>query len=395
MRNLLISYERDMPTVSITCSMFSKVSGQYGFNVLCKQLLQISQLDIDNADVLLMIRPEDVLSYKIASCARNARCLVITFCDDDLLNLPFGMPTIPWRRRGLLNTLRCSDGIMSSSRYILEKYQKLIAGTRMIEINTIVTQKEIFEAKELMYKDLSKPIKIVYAASPAHVGLFNNYIMPIMSKLVNEYGKNISFTFISVRPDLSAYESETNIEYVAGMGLEEYREFMRERNFDIGLAPLNSDDFSKCKYFNKFLEYSLKGVVGVYANKEPYTYVVKDKENGFLANDLPTDWYAAIKTAIDAVELRRRCLEKAICDIEENFSQNDIMKRFCETLPELNCLTVSRKKCQRWGRSTYRISRLFDYVYLSVYQLKTTGIRGFFEKVKVHLREKKAYSKRL
>ena len=67
---------------------------------------------------------------------------------------------------------------------------------------------------------------------------------------MREFGDKISFTFVGVRPNMDDIECE----YVSGMPLMEYRKFMREQNFDIGLAPLYENDFSKCKYFNKFIE---------------------------------------------------------------------------------------------------------------------------------------------
>ena len=248
MSKLLFVYERDMPTISITREMFAGLKDYPEIESDFKYLTDVTTQDIDNHDIIIFMRPEDVYSCAIARRARQAGHLVVTFCDDDLLNLPKSIPSIPWRKKGLRSTLSFSDVIWSSSKYLSDKYKDLTSGKRVVVGDTIVQPEELSEYKD---KPEVNEVRIVYAAGLSHASLFEKYIGPIIPKLKEDFGDSISFTFVSVHPQVDGVRCE----YVSGMPLLEYRRYMKEQQFDIGVAPLPNDDFSKCKYFNKFLEY--------------------------------------------------------------------------------------------------------------------------------------------
>ena len=386
MSKLLFIYERDMPTVSITRDVFLNLHNHDEINSTFMYLTDVKPSDIDAHDIIIFIRPNNNYAWKIAEKAREAGHVAVTFCDDDLLNLPSSSPRMPWRTQGLLKTLSRSDVIWSSSRYIIEKYRDLTDGKRTAIIDTIVRPEEI-NGVGAAENDI---VKIVYAAAPSHAALFEKYIAPIVPRLTNEY--DISFTFVSVHPKLTGIQCE----YVTGMPLMEYRKYMKESKFDIGLAPLHNDDFSKCKYFNKFLEYTCQGVVGVYSKTEPYTYVVKDKINGFLANDDPDDWYRAIKEAIENKNMRKSCVDNAIRYLKSSHSEQACIERVREGLPEILEASGSYDRCSGFGiqKILYYLVRPFDWIYLTVFYLKSTGIKAVINRTKTHFSEVKAYSRR-
>lgn len=393
MSRVLFLYERDMPTVSILREQFLNIPPEWGMTVGFQRITDLKTQEINQYDILLFVRPNDVLSWRIAQKAKEVGCFVITHCDDDLLDLPPKIPAIPWRKRGLKKTLEQSDAVLSSSKYISEKYKLFTREKRAATVDTVVTKEEIAQARELLEQKAEGPVKLVYAAAPDHVDLFDRYIRPVMPDLVERYGREISFTFVGVRPELSEFEEKTDITYVRSMPLAEYRRYMTEQNFDIGLAPLNEGNFSKCKYFNKFLEYSLQGAVGVYSNQEPYTYVVRHGENGFLADNGADTWLNALEEAIDDRQQRQQCLKNALNLLEQEFTEEQIFERLLEDLPELRCHKKNGSPCKEWGAGTliYRLSRPFDLMYLSWFQLRTSGVNGFVQKVKTHLLERNAY----
>ena len=396
MSRVLFLYERDMPTVSITRTQFINLSFKYNFNVGFQYITEITPKNIDETDILVLIRPNDVLSWRIAKKACAAGCTVAVLCDDDLLNLPADTATVPWRKAGLKRTLQNAHAVISSSQYIREKYICLTIDKRKVRIDTVVTPEEVQRARELLKRPKKDSVKIVYAGAPSHVALFDRYIRPVIPELIARYGKGISFTFVGVRPDLSEFEEKTDITYVNGMPLAEYRKYMSEQNFDVGLAPLNNDNFSKCKYFNKFLEYSLQGVVGVYSNLEPYTYVVRHQENGFLTDNGADNWLNALEEAIDDQQQRQCCLGNALNLLEQKFTEEQIFAQLLEDLPELHCYKKSGSPCKGWGvgKLIYWLSRPFDLMYLSWFQLSTSGVNGFIQKIKTHLRERNAYKRK-
>ena len=386
MSKLLFIYERDMPTISITREIFTHLNSCDQIRSTFKYLVDVKPSDIDEHDVIILMRPNNNYSWKIAEKARTVGHVVVTFCDDDLLNLPSSAPTIPWRRKGLIKALTNSDVIWSSSKYITEKYRNLTAGKRVAIMDTIVRPEELDGIKATC----NDKVKIVYAASPSHAALFEKYIFPIVPNLEKEF--DISFTFVGVHPNIPG----SNYEYISSMPLLMYRKYMRARGFDIGLAPLQNDEFSKCKYFNKFIEYTTQGIVGIYAKTEPYTYVVKNGVNGFLATDDPQDWLRALREAITDKEKRRACVENAVQYLRTEHSENACIERIRQGLPEILEARGNYKQCGGFGieKVKYYLSRPFDWIYLTGFYLKHTGLKAVVRRTKTHFVEAKAYSRR-
>ncbi|MBP3205431.1 MAG: glycosyltransferase [Oribacterium sp.] len=386
MSKLLFIYERNMPTISITRDMFSNLHNHDEIKSSFRYLTDVKPSDIDSHDVIIFMRPNNIYSWKIANEAKKAGHVTVTFCDDDLLNLPVSSPTMPWRKEGLLRVLEHSDVIWSSSRYIAEKYGALTAGKRTAITDTILRPEELDGIKVAC----NEKVRIVYAAAPSHAALFEKYIAPIIPELTNEF--DISLTFVGVHPNVQGIDCE----YVSSMPLLEYRKYMRESGFDIGLAPLHDDEFSKCKYFNKYIEYTTQGIVGIYAKTEPYTYVVRDGINGFLASDNPQDWLRGLRKAIQDREKRKECVENAIQHLKNEHSEDACIERIRQGLPEILEASGNYKKCGGFGlqKVRYYITRPWDWIYLTGFYLKHTGIKAVIKRTKTHFVEAKAYSRR-
>ena len=86
MSKLLFLFERDMPTVSITREVFSNLHGQDQIKSSFMYLEDVKPSNIDDNDVVIFMRPNNIYAWKIADEARKAGHVTVTFCDDDLLN---------------------------------------------------------------------------------------------------------------------------------------------------------------------------------------------------------------------------------------------------------------------------------------------------------------------
>ena len=179
MNRVLFLYERDMPTVSITreCMKILNTSGIIE-NKFCK-VQNITLDEFNDSDVLFFIRPNDSLSVDIAKKAKDSGRLIVTMFDDDLLNLPDSIPFAPWRKRSMMQLLEMTDVMVSSSQYLLNIYGKKYKIKRTAKIDTIVHEDEFSKIAEKEHKE----VRIVYAAGPKHIEVFNRYIMPILPRL--------------------------------------------------------------------------------------------------------------------------------------------------------------------------------------------------------------------
>ena len=395
MANILYTYEWNMPTVSLFKSGLQSNAHENGIEYRIMPALSVTEDDLSWCDVLHMIRPDEPYSVYLAKCARKSGCFVIAYYDDDLYSPPEGRPTPPWRIRSVKNALKNAHMVASSSPHISKKYQDFTLEKRSHTSDTVVNPHEIKRIDELIEPpDDKQMVKLVYAANAGHVAYFNRFIMPIMPKLCQKYAGKISMIFMGVRPQLKSFEDQITIEYFSSMPLEEYRQKIRNGNFDIGLSPLSTDEFSKCKYFNKFLEYTMAGIVGMYSNTEPYTYIVKDQENGFLVNDDPEDWYQTLCAVIDNALLRNQCVRNAQTLLLNEFTYEKHQKKERQAIPEMHIKRSDKKQIHAclWPRKLlYHAMKLGDKAYKAIYFLRRTGFSGFVSKLKTHLKERKAF----
>lgn len=395
MSKILSIYERNIPTVAIMRNAAEKNQDISVTEKRFKQITEVTQADIDWCDILEMIRPSDPYSVFLAKRAKEAGCFVISMYDDDLYAPPKSRPTPKWRIKCVKKALGISNMLATCSPHLREKYRDFTADKRASCSDSVVNPSEIKMISELLEAPQEQKVKLIYAANAGHVAFFNHFILPIMPKLCERYAGKISMTFMGVQPELSAYESRIDIEKFSSMPLEEYRRKIQDGNYDIGLSPLITDEFTKCKYFNKFIEYTMAGIVGMYSNTEPYTYVVQDGENGFLVNDDPEDWYEALCKVIDDALLRNHCVRNAQNLLLTEFTEERSAEHQKENMPELIHYEAPRTPCKSLSlqRLLYRAIPIIDKIYQTYFYLSRTGVSGFMQKLKTHLREKDAFSK--
>lgn len=392
MSNILYVYERNIPTVAIMRNASEQNADPNGSVIQYKKITDITKENIDWCDVFSMIRPSDPYSVFLAKRAKESGCFVVAFFDDDLYNPPKSRPTPNWRIRNVRKAMEVSNVLSTCSPHIQNKYRDFTADKRAVCSNSVVNPSEIKLIPELTAAPADTKVKLLYAANPGHVAFFNHFILPVMPKLAQKYAGKLSMTFMGLKPELSAYKDQIDIEFLETMPLDEYRQKAQNGNYDIGLSPLISDEFTKCKYFNKFIEYTMAGIVGMYSNTEPYTYVVKDGENGFLVDDGPEDWYEALCRVIDDALLRNRCVRNAQEMLLTSFTADALAKRQ-EELSEFIQFDKSGTPCKSlWPQKMLCwFVPVLDKIYQVWFYLTRTGVSGLINRIKI--RKKSAYSK--
>lgn len=385
MSEILAVYEREMPTVSAFRIAFQNIFLETDLNFHIKKNTEISIGDINGISVLILIRPHNYLSMKIAEIAQKSGVTVITFLDDDLFALPKTEAKMPWRMKQLKGTLKFSDVILASNKTIADRYARYTSNHRSVCINTVVSEEEVLAIPNT--RDNEK-IKIVYAAGRNHEELFYKYINPVIGEINRLIGDKITLDFVGVHPAIESKKLRFPIQYHDSMPLLEYRALMRENHYDIGLAPLNMDSFSECKYFNKYIEYTLVGVTGIYSNVKPYTYIVEDKVNGFLADNNPGSWLESILTAVDEKKLRNNCLNNAKKQLANDFNVETIREKLLRDIPELSQShnIHIKKKNLFFERIFYSLYRVLDILYLSFFYVRKGGIKLVTSKILYHIK---------
>ena len=142
--------------------------------------------------------------------------------------------------------------------------------------------------------------------------------------------------------------------------------------------------------------HSMFGILGVYSETEPYTYVVTNRKNGLLVPNNPEDWLQALIEAIQNADLRSRIVENAQNVLRSRFSAEGNKDRFISQIPEL--LEDQKKDVTIVCASSFlfaKIEYIFRYFYLlfvsGIEYFRTNGLQKLVVKVKAHIFHMKAF----
>lgn len=321
--NILIESYSRLVTYDVLVQSFLRYSKIIPINVHSKLSREIRAEDIAWCDVMIIVRGDDPISEYLSDYLRKARRKVVLCLDDDLMEVRQSSDSLEDRYcfKSLSKVIQNSDLLLTNSNYLGEKYKKNY-GLNFAIADTEIDESQIAHAPSCNDRN---DIKLLYAASRGHRLYLGNLITPILNKLYERYGKRLSFTIIG--PDIETKGILLNTKIIRPMPFDKYREYMNNHIFDIGLAPLPETEMSKSKYFNKYLEYSINGICGIYSNLLPYTLVVNDGDNGYLANNTPEDWFNCICEAIDNLDRTKQCIVNAQNHVLSNFIVDNIAKK--------------------------------------------------------------------
>ena len=358
MTNVLIEGYEHMPSYDLTVRDMNRFSKHIPILVRAKLTREITSADISWCDVLVSVRGNNPLSEYVAKRAKKADRKVLIVLDDDLMLYKSSHPYYDRLfANSLRNILKISDGLITTSRYLGEKYKQAF-GIKYVYVDTPVDDNQIKAPKAL---DPTRPIRIVYAAGPLHKLFFDSLISPILPHIEARYGDRLSITVIG--PDVDVSTANLNVNKIASMPMKDYRAFMMENDFDIGLAPLFNSEFCKSKYFNKYIEYSMYRIPAVYSDVMPYNLIVRDGENGMLAENVPNIWFRKICQLIDDEGIRNACEEGAVTQMLNEFNTKQIAGNMYEGMIE--CFSY---KAPPLGKG-FRINMPLVYLYSSTKRL--------------------------
>lgn len=350
------------------------------------QLLFLNTIDIRKkhilwADIVITVRGCETLSAKLVASAKKASRLIIYYLDDDLLHIPeessaWEYYNDPILQSDLIGMLALSDILWGVNSHIRDIYLPYTHG-RWIE-----NRLPFFYTGVTTRVEKQGPVQILYAGSSDHQILVEDILSPVVRRLLEEYGEQVAFTFIGADPKLNEYSQVRYIPFITPY--EAYRNFVEKNSFSIGLAPGRYSSFYACKYYNKFIEYTSIGAVGIYTNAEPYTQIVRDGENGILCENTLEGWYVGIRRLLDDPILSAKCRDRAVEQLQTEFNATAVAEQLeiqCPEFSSYHAPTVSRHLVKFVG------GPLFFYYDRAMMLWRSRGISGlpviFFKAAKV------------
>ena len=375
MPNMLVIYEQESVSQKLLCVFLSRYCDETGYSISIKRSRHISVKDIESADLLVTIRSMAPLETRIVKTAKKANIPCICYWDDDLTQDTDSLFVPTLRRKAMIEELKHADAILTSNGYLSNKLASYGNNPIEIMIDTVIDETDLRD-KEAS----NKQVKIVYAAGPSHSKDFNIEMETAFALLQEELPGQFSLAFVGVKPELHSNYSFP-VEYIPGMSLDDYRKHMISENYDIGLAPIPHSEFSKSKYYNKYIEYTLVNVVGIYSCFPPYTLIIKDGVNGYLSEESTESWYNALYKAITDNRLRNDCLNNAKQMLIDEFSFDAVSSKFSEGIKSIQ----KEKKKKKINAFPLWLSKLsypiFKYIYLPVTYISNEGLKGTIKRI--------------
>ena len=316
MSNILMIYTMMEPPVLLHERPLRPIAEKMGCSLRLKQTDTITYEDLLWSDVVFAIRTQSVLEADIMEVASKMGRFCIEAIDDDFFAMDHYNLRRPLQASSLRKALKTADFIFSPNVTLAQKMSSIGGGKPYHVGDTVVTEKE-FQARKAMDDNT---LHIVYYVNDSTTGVFDAIIKPIIPDLVEKYRGKLKFTFMSVHPDLGEYESQMDVHFRPRTSLDEFKAFLRDNRFSMGIAPLMDGEFSRGKYINKFVEFGSAGIPCIYSNVAPYAGFIQDGETGILCENTKEAWLAAIDQLYDA-QLQEKIAAGAQKKLRESFSE--------------------------------------------------------------------------
>lgn len=337
MGNILILYEILEPCSIEIIRMFRLLETDGAVLFRERSVWCLKAEDICWCDVIVSVRSTSFFEWGLAKYANSIGKYWILMLDDDFLGLSndYGKDGEGYwavRQFYLKRMLQYVNCLLVVNENLAEKYIGFCQTKKYVITNTIIEQSELAAVEN---NELNDKVKIVLYVNDGTLDMFNIIIKPVIHILSDRYSGKIALYFLGLKPDLEEYRGQVDIRYIPHMLYSDFKKYMVNEHFDIGLAPLNDCGFSIYKYFNKYVEYTIAGIPGIYSNCRLYQKVITNGHNGLLCNNTPNEWYDSIKKYIESCCFRKKCIKNAQKHIYDNFNSDTVLNKLIINIPEL------------------------------------------------------------
>lgn len=287
--------------------------------------LQITDDDIEWADLVICIRGSEPQDFTIAEKAKNLGKNCLYYLDDDLFNIPSYAAAYPYYqdygvRNRMETIMRLCECLWTNNSRIAKRYENYFKHTIMTEVPVSIDPVRV----------TSDQLKIGFAGGSDHTHFINELLKEPIQQIL-EKNSYAMFEFIGARLDID----HPRVSFHPHLNFNAYKELIKNRGWSIGLAPLQDSEFHSCKYYNKFLEYGSLGIAGIYSQVYPYKAIVKNKLTGILIPNKRDMWFKSINQLIRNSHQRGRIMRNSLRIIEDHFNYKIIGQDFKIQLSEV------------------------------------------------------------
>ena len=344
MPNILLIYSVLEPTSIMVMRMLTSLCEKYELNLINRRAKTVNENDMNFADVIIFIRSQSPLEAQLSKLVKKKERCTALVLDDDFYALDHYSVRRVVQKRSLDIVLRNADYVISGNDALAKKMCRL-GICKYARVDTVVSSNDIYTND---FSRIDGIARVVYYASDGVVNSFNSVVGSILDLVAEKYGDRIRWYFYTVHPDMKGTIYENQVVYFERLPYDDFKKSMRLGDYDIGIAPLIATEQTRGKYINKFMEYSMAGIPGIYSKVEPYSSFIRDGIDGVLCDNTPDGWLGAFERMQDA-GFRRQCVFNAQKRLQDEFSEDKIFSRLIHDIPELFSYEApSDKKVTRW-----------------------------------------------
>lgn len=250
----------------------------------------------------------------ILQLAHHAGKPVIYEIDDLLLELPEEHPdhALHYYTAALIPMLRVileADLVTTSTPVLQKYYQALNPNTHLLPnylddrswgVHKIDVWEPVkkTETEGTQQDATCQPLIIGYMGSNSHVPDLE-YVAPALLRIFERFTGRVCLRIWGAKPP-ELLINRPEVDWIA-LELFDYPAFaayFSQQECDLFIAPLRDSFFNQCKSSIKYLEYSIRGVPGIYSRLAPYEAVIMDGQDGLLATTLE-EWESALSLLIE------------------------------------------------------------------------------------------------
>lgn len=326
-----------------------------------------------NRDVLAFLRCAKDISNNVWYKATGERKSFITEIDDNIFDIPSGnIAAHPYQPNSeaewvAQKQIEMSDALVCSTQFLLDKMKGmfpdkpayLVPNSLDFDIWDKVTFEdgglpkkrrmqirylafyllESFKKREFKFAFTQfknwckKPVRIGYTGCSNHRRDLEIIREP-MSAILKEF-PNVQF-FMTPQPEpggfFTGWPGVFNMGFVAKwVMINEYPKFLKSWDLDIGVAPLQDNDFNRAKSNLRFLEYGALKLPTVASKVYPFKYSITHGHDGFICNT-SSQWYESLRTLIIDAEKRKEIGENAYRTVKTKYNMETTSRKYAEVL---------------------------------------------------------------
>lgn len=252
----------------------------------------------------------------------------VIFDFDDAIFLQIGDPSHLFSRNLFFQNLvkktlkihhmiKMADEVTVGNKY-LAKYAKKFSNNVSI-IPTVIDTNRYYPLKKRKDDD---NVTIGWMGTSGNLKYFKDILLTL--KKVNERHPNTQLIICS---DKFLFKDELNsVIPTKFIRWESKNELKILHKFDIGIMPIEDNEWTRGKCGFKLIQYMASGVPAIGSDVGMNKDIIDDGINGFLAKD-ESEWTKKLNSLINDETLRKKFKKNARKQIEQNYSINSILSK--------------------------------------------------------------------